>query len=186
MCGNDIVAEGGFNTVYSGGYLYACHSSRRDCDGGASYDTLEKVERLDEMSADEKLRSRVMDPAGRWRMKRGSTPVKSSLPDEEELAARRLGELVERFPMHALQLGKERADLMWDTDYIDNHPSERFLRERFEIREIGRQLDRKGGMELMRRVAHRATEVGPGGGPPVTWVLSHVQHLWDGIGQWRR
>lgn len=87
--------------------------------------------------------------------------------------------------MYVLELGEPRARLMWDADYVDSHPDEKFFRERFEVREIGRELDRKGGIKLMRDVARRATEVGPSGGKPVPWVRHHLENLWDGIGEWQ-
>lgn len=177
MCGKGVVAEGGSNTIASGGNLYACHSARRDCDGAAgSYGTLEKLKRLDEMSADEKERSRV--PRGSAESS-SATAGSSPLPQDAEAAARRLGELLERYPMKVYKLGQAQGHLMWDINYIDSHSNEEFFQERFEIRQIGRELDRKGGKDLMRAVAHRASEVGP------QWVLHHVERLWDGIGEWR-
>ena len=61
MCGKDVFATGGSNTIYdrADGNVYACHSSRSECDGGlGSYATDVKVARLAEMSVDEKKRSR--------------------------------------------------------------------------------------------------------------------------------
>jgi hypothetical protein len=177
MCGKDVVAQGGMNTIASAGNVYACHTARRDCDGAAgSYGTLEKLARLDQMPADEKERSRVT----RGSAKSSPATAGSPLPEDAELAARRLGELLERYPMQVYELGKAQAHLMWDADYIESHRDEKFFHERFEIRQLGRELDRKGGKDLMRTVAHRAGEIGP------QWVLHHVEQLWDGIGDWRR
>jgi hypothetical protein len=174
MCGKDVVAEGGMNTIASGGNLYACHTARRNCDGAAgSYGTLEKLARLDKMPAGERERSLVVRESP-------AAAASSPLPEDAELAARRLGELLERYPMQVYELGKAQAHLMWDADYIESHPDDKFFHERFEIRQLGRELDRKGGKDLMRTVAHRASEIGP------QWVPHHVEQLWDGIGDWRR
>lgn len=187
LCGKVIPAHGGVNTIYSGGTLYACHSSGRDCDGGPTLDTFTKLQRLDELSADEKLRSQVLDPATYRRQRLGapSAAEEQPLPDDEERAARRLSELLERFPMHVMELGQDRSRLLWDTDYIDTHQNEDFFRERHEILEIGRELNHQGGLTLMERVATRATKVGPEGGVPVSWTQHHLDNLWTGIGNWQ-
>jgi hypothetical protein len=185
ICGKVIPAHGGFNTIHSGGTLYACHSSGRDCDGGQTLDTFTKLQRLDELSAEEKLRSRVLDPETYRHERLGAAADEQPLPADEERAARRLGELLERFPMHAMELGQDRSRLLWDTHYIDAHQNEDFFRERHEILEIGRQLDHQGGLALMERVATRATKVGPEGGEPVSWVQHHLDKLWNGIGNWQ-
>jgi hypothetical protein len=179
MCGKEVMAMRKYETIFYCGDLYACHSTRRDCDGGrGSYAPAEKRKRLDKMSAAEKERSRLVD-----QMPPGSTEPGS--PEGEELAARLLGELLKEFPNRAYELGKDRLHLMWDGDHIDRHRDEPLFRDRSAFRELGRELDRNGGLELMRRVAHRATEVGPYGDSPVPWVTRHVERLWDGIGDWR-
>jgi len=62
MCGKDIFAMGGSNTIYdrSDGKSYACHGCRSECDGGPGcYDTSLVIERLAHLSVDEKKKSLV-------------------------------------------------------------------------------------------------------------------------------
>jgi hypothetical protein len=173
-----------YETIYYCGNLYACHSVRRDCDGGSgSYAPVDKRKRLDGLSAGEKERSRLVNQLSQASAE--SSVTSSSLPEDEELAAQLLGELLKEFPKRAFELGKDRMHLMWDGDYIDRHRDEPLFLGRSAFRELGRELDRNGGPELMRRVARRATEVGPYGDRPVPWVAHHVEQLWDGIGDWR-
>jgi hypothetical protein len=62
MCGKDVEAEGGQNTVYNRAddAVYACHSGRAACDGApGAYDTAVKWQRLARMSPEARARHRV-------------------------------------------------------------------------------------------------------------------------------
>lgn len=59
-----------------------------------------------------------------------------------------------------------------------------------ELRRIGRELDERGGLELMRKVAHRMAPLVIA--PPNPYVrdqvadsLSDINGYWDGIGDWQ-
>lgn len=62
MCGKEVEAEGGHNTVYSArfGATYACHTRRSSCDGQpGAYDTAVKLDRLAQLPTDARERHRV-------------------------------------------------------------------------------------------------------------------------------
>ena len=103
---------------------------------------------------------------------------------DEPTAARRLAQLVEPYPTHTVDI-LDRKHLLWDKGYIDAHPMEPRFRERFEVREIGREFHRRGGSPAMHSVADLAVDVSLEDRGPVPWVKRHLDELWNDIGDWR-
>ncbi len=54
---------------------------------------------------------------------------------------------------------------------------------REEARLIGDEINRAGGFDLMREVAHMSSDLGKQQGQPFS--LGYIERWWDGIGSWR-
>lgn len=112
----------------------------------------------------------------------------SPLAAAELADPRRIGQRLVELAESAVGIANETTDaqreLLMDRDYLDTRlasgePLDAWVRAHAEIRAIGYQLDREGGMAFMRRVhdtldpkEHLSTTV-------------RASYLWDRIGQWR-
>ncbi|MCR6481707.1 hypothetical protein M8542_02650 [Amycolatopsis sp. OK19-0408] len=118
--------------------------------------------------------------AGRIAAKRDANPP---LPTGLESAAQRVAELAVADHRAHLALTDKQRKQWHDRQYLDHlagsgEQPEKHLRAVVELRAIGHQLDKGGGINLMIAVAERA-EVLAGAN-----ILRDIEICWDGIGDW--
>jgi hypothetical protein len=118
--------------------------------------------------------------AGRIAARRDTNPP---LPAEYESKAERVAELAVADHRAYLTLTDEQREQWHDRQYLDRlarsgEQPEDHLRAVVELRVMGHQLDKVGGINLMISVAERADVLAG------TKVLRHIETCWDGIGDW--
>jgi hypothetical protein len=99
--------------------------------------------------------------------------------------ARRIAELVDANQIHYGSLTDEQKAQVTDWHYLDaviagGGPSPDWLRNAVELRSIGHQLNRDGGVRLMREAATQAD-----GLSRFHVVLGVIDLFWDRIGDWQ-
>ncbi|MFD4456822.1 hypothetical protein [Nocardia sp. NPDC058480] len=109
------------------------------------------------------------------------TPTQLAEPRQ---ASERLVELTAAARARRRDLTVAQMQLWADRHHLDAMlstaaPIEPWLAEHAEIRAIGRQLDRVGGLPLMRRTFDILEPTGP------LFANVRVSYLWHNIGQWR-
>jgi hypothetical protein len=122
----------------------------------------------------------VRSGAGRIAAMRDANPP---LPTGFESMAERVAELAVADHRAYLALTDEQRKQWHDRQYLDHLASrgeqpEEHLRAAVELRAIGHQLDKGGGINLMIAVAERADVLAGAN------ILRHIETCWDGIGDW--
>src|SRR5262249_4065064 len=97
--------------------------------------------------------------------------------------ARRLVALVDIHTRWSGRLTAEQRDLIFNARHLDallsgDKPIEEWIRYQVEIRAIGHRLNQDGGMDLMQKVAYRASALSQ------VPALRIIEVTWDGIGDW--
>jgi hypothetical protein len=117
---------------------------------------------------------------GRIAAKRDANPP---LPARYESMAERVAELAVADHRAHLTLTDEQRKQWRDRQYLDHFAGsgkqpEQHLQAVIELRAIGHQLDKDGGINLMISVAERADVLAG------AKILRHLESCWDGIGDW--
>ncbi|MFD1045917.1 hypothetical protein ACFQ1S_10255 [Kibdelosporangium lantanae] len=120
---------------------------------------------------------------------RGTTPptrhvANPALPAPHEATAERIVTLVAIDNRDYPTMTEDQRTQRHDQHYLDQvlqsgEQPEEHLRAVTELRAIGHQLNEAGGISLMIAVAERANALAK------TRILRRIEHIWDGIGDWR-
>ena len=105
--------------------------------------------------------------------------------DETTRLARRLAAAAESGLRSYPYLSPEQQQLLIDGEYLDSLISsgaqpDAWIRDAVEVRAVGRELNRNGGMRAMLEVHQRVMELGLNNRN----AAREIERAWDGIGQW--
>lgn len=123
---------------------------------------------------------------------RPSSPLSTSLSEQTALSeqqraqiARRIAELVDANQVHYGELTEEQKAQITDWRHLDavissGESPPGWVSRAVELRSIGHQLNRKGGIRLMRETATQADRLST-----YHVVLEVIDLFWDRIGDWQ-
>ena len=109
----------------------------------------------------------------------------SGSEQQRERIARRIAELVDANQVHYGELSEEQQKQFTDWRHLDaiissGDPPPDWIGRGVELRSIGHQLNREGGIRLMRETAAEADRVST-----YHVVLEVITLFWDSIGDWQ-
>jgi hypothetical protein len=104
---------------------------------------------------------------------------------QREQIARRIAELVDANQVHYGELNEEQQKQFTDWRHLDailsgGEPPPDWIRRAVELRSIGHQLNREGGIRLMRETAAEADRLST-----YHVVLEVITLFWSSIGDWQ-